>query len=117
MIIFNIYDKIFLEDNQLQYLSGRDITDTSDSVFNKDEKGNLIERLDNRPHTPENANTEETYKEITQHLNHLHSTPKPKQDVDVTTPPPSPEICVYEDENIFNKNIQNEATKGMFINV
>lgn len=109
---------MFLED-QSQILSGKDITDTtSDSVFNRNEKDNLTEHLDNRPHTPENSNTEEIREEISQHFNHLHSTPKPKQDFAVTTPPPSPEICLDKDINVFHKNIiQNEATKGMYVNL
>lgn len=83
--------------------------------MNKDDKEDLNEQLDNRPHTPENTNTEEIRQEITHHLNHLHSTPKPKHDTNANTPPPSPaEICFDKEANIFNKNfIQNEATKGM----
>ncbi|XP_023311776.1 ankyrin-3 isoform X3 [Anoplophora glabripennis] len=99
------------EDNQAQNLSGTDTTGDDFLI-----KNDAIEQLDNRPRTPDNTHTAEIREEITQHLNHLHSTPKPKQDANANTPPPSPaEISFDKEANIFNKDfIRNEANKEDF---
>ncbi|KAJ8966561.1 hypothetical protein NQ314_003456 [Rhamnusium bicolor] len=108
----------FSEDIQNQNSTEKDITDTtSDYISNKIEKENHTpELLDNRPLTPENANSE-VFEEITQHLNHLQSTPRIKTtDNNANTPPPSPaaEFSLDKEANILNEYVpHNETIKGI----
>ncbi|KAJ8977878.1 hypothetical protein NQ317_016148 [Molorchus minor] len=101
------------EQAKKEILIEKDVIDTNKLPNKVSKENNVLEHLDNRPVTPQNANTDEVLEEITEHLNMLHSTPIAKKDRNANTPPPSPdELYLDKEANILNETIPRNKVIG-----